>query len=181
MRPNKSKFRSLKQREVHCRATPGEWAALAQKNRTLQWFSERSFYRQSFGWGLQGVNCFLIGWEWNSVSLTLCGLADCSPLGSSVHEILQARVLEWVTILFSRGSSWPRDRTWVSCIAGRFFTRWTIRQALWLAGDDVIGYSRNLCAQPAVPNLHLMGALVPAEELKDTVKYILWWGTRTWL
>ena len=50
---------------------------------------------------------------------------DCSLPGSSVHRTLQARILEWVAIPFSRGSSWPRDRTWVSCdsyIAGRFFT-----------------------------------------------------------
>ena len=44
------------------------------------------------------------------------------PPGSSVHGILQARILEWVAIPFSRGSSRPRDQTWVSCIAGRFFT-----------------------------------------------------------
>ena len=43
---------------------------------------------------------------------------DCSPPGSSVHRILQARVLEWVAISFSRGSSWPRNWTWVSCISG---------------------------------------------------------------
>ena len=49
-----------------------------------------------------------------------------SPPGSSVHEILQARILEWVTIPFSRGSSWRRDQTQVSCIAGRFFTIWAI-------------------------------------------------------
>ena len=49
---------------------------------------------------------------------------DCSPPGSSVHEILQARILEWVAIPFSRGSSQPRDQTQVSCIAGRFFTIW---------------------------------------------------------
>ena len=49
---------------------------------------------------------------------------DCSPPGSSVHGILQARILEWVAISFSRGSSRPRDRTQVSCIAGRFFTIW---------------------------------------------------------
>ena len=49
---------------------------------------------------------------------------DCSPLDSSVHGILQARILEWVTISFSGGSSWPRDWTWVSCIGGRFFTVW---------------------------------------------------------
>ena len=52
---------------------------------------------------------------------TLCNPMDCSPPGSSVHGILQARILEWVAILFSRGSSRRRDRTWVSCIAGGFF------------------------------------------------------------
>jgi len=54
--------------------------------------------------------------------LTLCDSMDCSPPGSSVHDIIQARTLEWVAIPFSRGSSQPRDRTQVSCIAGRFFT-----------------------------------------------------------
>ena len=53
---------------------------------------------------------------------TLCDPMDCSPPGSSVHGIFQARVLEWVAISFSRGSSQPRDRTPVSRIAGRFFT-----------------------------------------------------------
>ena len=47
-----------------------------------------------------------------------------SPPGSSVHRILQARILQWVVIPFSRVSSWPRDWTWVSCIAGWFFTIW---------------------------------------------------------
>ena len=52
----------------------------------------------------------------------LCDLMDCSPPGSSVHAILQARILEWVVISFSRKSSRPRDRTQVFRIAGRFFT-----------------------------------------------------------
>ena len=56
--------------------------------------------------------------------LTLCDPMDCSPTGSSVHGILQARIPEWVSILFSRGSYRPRNRTWVSLIAGRFFTTW---------------------------------------------------------
>jgi len=43
--------------------------------------------------------------------LTLCDLMDCSLPGSSIHEILQARILEWVAISFSKGSSWPRDWT----------------------------------------------------------------------
>ena len=54
--------------------------------------------------------------------LTLCDPKDCSPPGSSIHGIFQARVLEWAAISFSRGSSRPRDRTSVSCIAGRCFT-----------------------------------------------------------
>ena len=46
---------------------------------------------------------------------------DYSPSDSSFHRIFQARILEWFAISFSRGSSWPRDQTWVSCIAGRSF------------------------------------------------------------
>ena len=53
----------------------------------------------------------------------------CSLPGSSVHEILQARTLEWVAIPVSRGSSQPRDQTQVSYIAGRFFTVWATRRA----------------------------------------------------
>ena len=49
--------------------------------------------------------------------LTLCGPMDCSPPGSSVHGILQARILEWVAISSSRGSSQPRDQTRVSSIS----------------------------------------------------------------
>ena len=52
---------------------------------------------------------------------------NCSPPGSSVHGILQARILEWVAISFSRGSSRPRDWTQVSRLAGRCFTVWTER------------------------------------------------------
>ena len=48
-------------------------------------------------------------------SLTLCDPMDCSPPSSSVHEIFQARILDWVAISFSRGSSQPRDQTQVSC------------------------------------------------------------------
>ena len=65
-------------------------------------------------------------WVWVSVKsfscVQLCDPMDCSPPGSSVHGIFQARVVEWVAISFSRGSSWPRDRTWVSRIVDRCFT-----------------------------------------------------------
>ena len=56
-----------------------------------------------------------------SVCLTLCDPLDCSLPGSSVLGILQARILERVAIYSSRGSSWPKDWTCISCIAGGFF------------------------------------------------------------
>ena len=55
---------------------------------------------------------------------TLCDPMDCSLPCSSIHGIFQARVLDWVAISFSKGSSWPRDQTQVSCIIGRCFTVW---------------------------------------------------------
>ena len=61
--------------------------------------------------------------------LTLCDPVDCSLSGFSVHGILQARILEWVAISFSRGSSRPRDRAPVSCIGGRCFNLWATRKA----------------------------------------------------
>ena len=61
--------------------------------------------------------------------LTLCDAMGCSPSGSSVHGILQVRILEWVAIPFSKRSSWPRDGTQVSRIAGSFFTIWATREA----------------------------------------------------
>ena len=56
--------------------------------------------------------------------LTLFDPVNWGPPGFSAYGILQARILEWVAIPFSRESSWPRDWTWVSCIAGSFFTIW---------------------------------------------------------
>ena len=66
-------------------------------------------------------------WAPGSVSVTqscptLWDPMDCSPPGSSVHEILQARILEWIAIRFSRAPSWHTDQTQISHIAGRFFT-----------------------------------------------------------
>ena len=80
-------------------------------------------------WGGLNINvcaCMLVAQScW-----TLCDPVDCPPPSFSVHEILQAGVLEWVAIPFSRGSSPPRDRTQVSCIEGRLFTIWAAREAL---------------------------------------------------
>ena len=70
--------------------------------------------------------------------LTFWNPMDCSPPGSPVHEILQARILEWVAISFSRGFSLPRDRTWISCIAGRFFS-------IWVTGEPIKNWWIETC------------------------------------
>ena len=79
-----------------------------------------------------------------------CDPMDCSLPGSSVHEILQARILEWVAIPFSRRSSQPRDWTQVYCIAGRFLTIWAVlssvvSNSLWPYG---LQHARLACPTP---------------------------------
>ena len=63
---------------------------------------------------------------------TVCNPMDCSTPSFSAHGLLRARILEWVAIPFSRGSSLPRDRIWVSSIAGRFFIYHLSHQELFL-------------------------------------------------
>ena len=63
--------------------------------------------------------------------LTLCSPMAYSPPGSFIRRSLQARILEWVAMSFSRGSSHSGDRTWVSCFAGRVFTVRAAREAPW--------------------------------------------------
>ena len=62
------------------------------------------------------------------LSPSLCDPMDCSPPGFSVHGILQVRILQWVVMPFSRGSSQSRDRTQVFHTAGGFFTIWATRE-----------------------------------------------------
>ena len=69
------------------------------------------------------------GMPWEVSEFSLVRILYCTSSGSSVYGILQARILEWVAISFSRGSSWPRDRTPVSCVTDRFFTTWATRGA----------------------------------------------------
>ena len=82
-----------------------------------------------------GYPCLLSYLMWNESEvaqscLTLWYPMDCSLPGSSVHGIFQAIVLEWIAIFFSRGSSRPRDRTWVSYIVDRCFAIWAIREVV---------------------------------------------------
>ena len=73
-------------------------------------------------------NCVLF----SQSSATLCNSMGYSLPGSSVHRVLQARILKWIVMTSSRGSSQPRDQIRVSCIADSFFTAWAISEAFWL-------------------------------------------------
>ena len=91
---------------------------------------------------------------------TLCDPMDCSPPGSSVHGVLQARTLEWIAMPSSRGSSQLRYQTCISCIAGKFFADESsgkprerqcatlIKQHSWRQGEPMTSFS------PASPCCH---------------------------
>ena len=91
----------------------------------------RPVYEQELRWEKRKWCMF----NWNKESevaqscLTLCDPMDCSLPSSSVHGIVQARILEWVAISFSRGSSWPTDGTCISCIDGWILYHWATREA----------------------------------------------------
>ena len=89
-----------------------------------------------FTWACMHVCAQLCSTLWDPMDYS-------SPPGSSVYGIIQARILEWDAISFSRGSSWPRNWTQVSCIEGRFFTVWATRKALWL--NSMSAKSLQLC------------------------------------
>ena len=100
-------------------------------------------------------NSHLPIWDWKkseSVSPqscpALCDPMDCSPPGCSVHGLLQARILEWVAISFSRGSSQLRDQTQVSCLAGRFFNHLSHQGSPW-------NWQGHLCHSPTHFFTHL--------------------------
>ena len=76
-------------------------------------------------------------WFSHQVVFDSCDSMDSSLPGSTVCGILQARILEWVAISFSRGSSWPRDQTQVSCIAGRLFIDWDTRKYKALSDNQL--------------------------------------------
>ena len=91
----------------HSRSYLTTWNVISPQNRT------KSCHLPQDGW----------------TSRALCYPMEYSPPGSSVHGIFQARILEWVAISFSRGSSQPRDRTQLFHIAGRCLNLWATREA----------------------------------------------------
>ena len=116
--------------EPSLRGDPGEsWKQWMRPLEAPVWWGE---LRVSVADILVGLCIFEVKVLVTQSCLTLFYPMDWSLPGSSVHGILQARILEWVDIPFSRGSFQPRDWTWVSHIAGRFFTIWAPREAQWL-------------------------------------------------
>ena len=87
-------------------------------------------------WYIYVYVCVLVTWS----CPTLCDSMDCSPSGSSVHGILQARILAWVAISSSRASSQPRDGTRVSWIAGVFFTHWVMLRSSQKGSETLLPF-----------------------------------------
>ena len=94
-------------------------------------------------------------WICLNVKVTQLRPTLCNPMDYTVRGIIQARILEWVTFPFSRGSSQPRDRTQVSCIAGGFFT-------IWATG------------KPGVGSLSLLQQIFPTKELNPSLLHCRW-------
>ena len=120
-------------------------------------------------------------------SVHFCDPVDCSPPGLSVHEIFQARILEWVAISSSTRSSQPRDRTRVSRIAGSCFTLWATREALYLLYDDynscfnVLFDNLNICLLHICIVLELLHiCIVSTNSLFSKLKANLLKMTKSW-
>ena len=149
-----------------------------QKTKALSWLFSREYQKSGKAeYKSWQIFVFLLGYmlrkfqgdPWSLITTFVCQLpsswpchgwdsshwlpADYSLLSSSVYEILQARILEWVVVSFSR------DWTWVSCIAGSFFTVWDTREAilpLWWTSVSSVTQScptPQNCLNPAGPGV----------------------------
>ena len=109
-----------------------------------------------------------------------CDPMNCSPSSSSVHQVFQARILEWVAISFSRASSQPRDQTLVSLTAGRFFTIWATRlpeyHLSYREFSTILFWNKHFEKKKKIQGHSGVGRLL---------MFVLWvpptWGTRTHL
>ena len=113
-RPSKSASLEVDFRNLHCNSFPSGFMHIKICNLKGGMYREE---RKEIVLTICTLACSV-----TQLCLTLWNPMDCSLPGSSVHGISQARILEWVAISSSRGSSQPRDRTRVSCLAGRFLT-----------------------------------------------------------
>ena len=109
-------------------------------------------------------SCFCFFWiytqKWSEVKVAQSCLTLCDLVDYTVRGILQVRILEWVTIPFSRGSSQPRNQTQVFHFAGRFFTSWATREAqewvCWSYGSSSFNFFEDClcCFHNGCTNLH---------------------------
>ena len=104
-------------------AKAGNWAS---EEMTCAW-SHSTWWE----WSRVLVICEVVGGLVAKSCLSLCDPMDCSLPGSSALGILQPRILEWVAVSFSRGSFQPMNWSQVSCIVGRSFTNWAMREIIW--------------------------------------------------
>ena len=112
---------------------------------------------------------------WLLVVSDSCNRIDCSLPGSAVRGILQARILEWVAISCSRGSSQPRNRTQVSCTADRFFTNWVMREPYPRAWSHLL--NQLLCAGTVLsplPTLLRQSSWVKLTNYKAIIPFYRW-------
>ena len=117
-----------------------------QRRRAVTGVSTGQGFQHALSWGHSSGAATCMHAELPHSCPTLCDPMDCSPPSPSVHRILQARILEWVAIPFSRGSSWPRVRTcisYVTCIGSWVLTTSTARAGVsaGLRGRVVLGHT----------------------------------------
>ena len=125
---------------------------------------------------------------------TLCNPMHCSPPGSSVHETFQARILQWVAMSFSRGSSQHKDWTQVSCTEGRFFTNWAIKSlcikiilipvitAIFILNSPATGKKKvTKVIKLKAYKMRLLLAGVEDSDKQDEFAATLWLRIRLWL
>ena len=109
---------------------------------------------------------------------------DCNPPFSSIHGILQTRILQWIAISFSRGSSQPRVQTPVSCIAGRFFTTWATRVGPLIYSFTECILLEKHCCQGLIFNLHCNSKrstiICLIEEEADAERWSFWFKAIVW-
>ena len=108
---------------------------------------------------LEWVSLSLLQWIFPTQGLNP-GLLYCRQILYQLSHQGSPRILEWVAYPFSRGSSWPRNRTGVSCIAGRFFTSWAMREVNNYT-TDVLPQKWKLWTWHEVPQIRVMGGGAP--------------------
>ena len=125
------------------------------------------------------MDCSTLGFPvlhylWVFAQVAQSCLTLCDPMDSTLHGILQARILEWAAVAFSRGSSQPRNQTQVSRSAGRFFTSWATRK-LWV---HLNSYSLSWWCHPTIsgcPLLLLPSVLTSIRVFSnESALYIRW-------